>query len=247
MLTLKENFEKWKTTTIEEKEDCLNFMIVILNIKVTDDEEQDALNRQMLLINDQITRFHSNYTAKEIKEAMRLYVAKKLNIKIFRLIDSIAISEILEAYNLHRHRLTDDFVKERKMLIEKPIEKSEHEKKKIFDDFVKMVYEEVLEKGYCPEAWYIFKKLEDNKKIEISNEEKTKLYKKELAIYVPEERQRIIKQNPLNGKHLVKEFEKTYEGKKRPVYVQNRCRSILVSTFIKESIKSLEELNNCLW
>lgn len=222
-------------------------MIVILNIKVQDDEEQDSLNRQMLLINEQITRFHSNYTAEEIKEAMRLYVAKKLNIKIFRLIDSIAISEILEAYNLYKHRVTDDFVKERALLIEKPIEKSEEEKQQIFNDFVKMVYEEVTEKGFCDDAWYLFKQLEDNKKINISNEEKTELYKKELAIYVPAERQRIIKQNPLNGKHLVKEFEKTYEGKKRPVYVQNRCRSILVSQFIKESIKSLEELKNCLW
>lgn len=216
-------------------------MIVILNLKVQDDFEQDALNRQMLLINDQITRFHSNFTAEEIKEAMRLYVAKKLNIKIFRLIDSIAIAEILEAYNLYRHRVTDDFVKERNKLLESKSDPSESHKKKIFDDFVKMVYNEVLEKGYSEEAWYLFKKLEDNNKIEISNEQKSELYKKELAIYVPAERQRIIKQNPLNGKHLVREFEKTYEGKKRPIYVQNRCRSIIVSEYILKTELSFED------
>lgn len=217
-------------------------MIVILNIKVQDDEDQDSLNRQMLLINDQITRFHSNFTAEEIKEAMRLYVAKKLNIKIFRLIDSIAITEILEAYNLYRHRLTDDFVKERQLLISAPAEKSASEKEKIFNEFVKMIYNEVLEKEYCEDAWYIFKKLEDKKKILISNEEKNELYKKELAIYVPAERQRIIKQNPLSGRGLIKDFEKTYEGNKRPIYVQNRCRSILVCEFIKKSGITLEEL-----
>jgi len=245
---LKENNEKWKVVTAEVKEDCLDFMLEILNIKIVDDEDQDAINRQLILVADLISRHFSSLTAEEVKEAMRMYVARKFpEVKVFRLIDCVSIGEILTAYTSFRNLITEPFLLKRQNLLNSPIEKSDEEKKKIFDDFVEMVYNEVLEKGFCAEAWYIFKKLEDNKKINISNEEKTELYKKELAIYVPEERQRIIKQNPLNGKHLVKEFEKTYEGKKRPVYVQNRCRSILVSEFIKESIKSLEELQNCLW
>lgn len=245
---LKENNEKWKIATAEVKENCLDFMLEILNIKIVDEEDQDAINRQLILVADLISRHFSSLTAEEVKEAMRMYVARKFpEVKVFRLIDCVSIGEILTAYISFRNLITEPFLLKRQNLLNAPIEKSAEEKKKIFDDFVEMVYNEVLEKGFCPEAWYIFKKLEDNKKINISNEEKTELYKKELAIYVPEERQRIIKQNPLNGKHLVKEFEKTYEGKKRPVYVQNRCRSILVSEFIKESIKSLEELQNCLW
>lgn len=222
-------------------------MLDILNIKVLDEEEQNHIDRQMVLIADIIGYQFSNLTPAEIKEAFKLYVSKKFaDVKVFRLIDCVAVGEILNAYIEYRNQTVEPFLLKRQSLLNAPIEKSEDEKKQIFNDFVKMVYDEVLEKGYCEEAWYLFKKLEYNKKIEISNEEKTELYKKELAIYVPAERQRIIKQNPLNGKHLVREFEKTYEGKKRPVYVQNRCRSILVSKFIKESIKSLEELQSYL-
>lgn len=244
---LKENNEKWKTVTAEVKEDCLDFMLEILNIKVIEDEDQDAIDRQLILVADLITRHFSNLTAEEVKEAMRMYVSKKFtDVKVFRLIDCVAIGEILTAYIEFRNQAIQPFLLKRQNLLNAPIEKSEEEKQQIFNDFVKMVYEEVTEKDFCDDAWYLFKQLEDNKKINISNEEKTELYKKELSIYVPAERQRIIKQNPLNGKHLVKDFEKTYEGKKRPVYVQNRCRSILVSEFIKESIKSLEELKNAL-
>lgn len=217
-------------------------MIVILNLKVSDDSEQDALNRQMLLINDQITRFHSNFTAEEIKEAMRLYVSGNLNIKIFRLIDSIAISEILNAYNLHRHRLTESFVKERKLLIEGKNEPTEEDKKKSLEQFIEMVFEEVSEKGFCSDAWYLFKHLEKKGNISISNEDKEVLYKKELSIYVPAERQRIKRQNPDNYKAFIDEFEKTYSNGNRPVYVKNRCRSLLVSDFIKEKVKSIDEL-----
>lgn len=222
-------------------------MLDILNIKVLDEEEQNHIDRQMVLIADIIGSQFSNLTPAEIKEAFKLYVSKKFaDVKVFRLIDCVSVGEILSSYIEYRNQVIEPFVVKRQNLLNAPIEKSQEEKTKIFNDFVKMVYDEVIEKGYCDEAWYLFKDLEDNKKIEVSNEEKTELYKKELAIYVPEERKRILKQNPLNGKHLVREFEKTYEGKKRPVYVQNRCRSILVSKYIKESIKTLEELQSYL-
>lgn len=244
---LKENNEKWKNVTAEVKEDCLDFMLEILNIKVVNEEDQNAIDRQLVLVADLISRHFSALTAEEVKEAMRMYVSRKFpEVKVFRLIDCVSIGEILTAYIEFRNQVIEPFVNKRQKLLNAPVEKTEAEKEKIFNDFVEMVYNEVLEKGFCNDSWYLFKKLEENKKIEISKEKKDELFKKELAIYIPEERQRIIKQNPLNGKHLVKDFEKTYEEGKRPVYVQNRCRSILVSDFIKSSIKTLKELQECL-
>jgi len=243
LLMLKENESKWKTVTAEVKEDCLDFMLDILNIKVLDEEEQNHIDRQLILVADLISNYFSNLTAGEIKEAFKLYVAKKFSdVKVFRLIDCVAVGEILNAYIEYRNQSVEPFVNKRQNLLNAPAEKSESEKEKIFNDFVKMIYNEILEKEYSEGAWYLFKKLEENKSICVSNEEKSKLYKKELAIYVPTERQRIIKQNPLSGRGLLKDFEKTYEGNKKPVYVQNRCRSILVCKFIKEKIKSLEGL-----
>lgn len=244
MLTLKENEHKWKQGTLEEKEDCLNFMIEILNIRIVTDEEQDSINRQMLIINDLISRYYSNLTIGEIKEAMRLYVFKQFSeIKVFRLIDAVSVGEILKAYIDYRNEVIEPFLQKRQNLLNAPIEKSELEKQKIRNEFVKMVYDEILEKGYCSEAWYIFKTLEEKEKINVSNDEKQTLFLKELAIYVPSERKRIIESNPYNYKHKIKEFENTYQNGKRPVYVKNRCRSILVSDFVLKSKITLEELS----
>jgi anti-anti-sigma regulatory factor len=245
---LKENNEKWKLATLEEKEDCLNFMLEILNIKVVDDDAQDDIDRQLVLVNDLIARHFSSLTAPEIKEAMRMYVAKKfVDIKVFRLIDCVAIGEILTAYIEFRNQSVEPFLTKRQNLLNAPAEKTQKEKDEIFNDFVKMIYDEVLGKGYSTDAWYIFKKLEDNRKIEISNDEKLEIYKKELAVYIPEERQRIIKNHPIDFKHRLKEFEKTYQGQNKPIYVKNRCRSLMVCKFIKESTKSFDDLKNSLW
>lgn len=245
---MKEDNPKWSETDAQQKEDCLNFMLEILNIKVSDDEEQDSINRQMILIADLINSQFQKLTIPEIKEAMKMYVSRQFSeVKVFRLIDCVSIGEILNAYIQHRNIIVEPFLNKRQNLLNAPVEKTQAEKEKIFDDFIKTIYNEIIEKGYSSDAWYIFKKLEDNKKIVVSNENKQELYLKELAIYVPEERKRIIKQNPLNYRSLLNEFEKTYEGKKRPIYVKNRCRSILVSEYVKQHIKSLQELMDSLW
>lgn len=223
-------------------------MLDILNIKILTDEEQDDVDRQMILIADLINSQFSKLTIPEIREAMKMYVARQLSeVKVFRLIDCVSIGEILNAYIQHRNLIVEPFLNKRQNLLSLPPEKTQEEKDKIFIDFVSTIYNEVIETGYSADAWYIFKKLEDNKKIVVSNESKQDLYLKELAIYVPEERKRIIKRNPLNNRSLLNDFEKTYQGNKRPIYVKNRCRSILVSNYIKESIKSFDQLKDDLW
>ncbi len=241
---LKENEPKWKTVTANEKEICLDFMLDILNIKIVTQDEQDEIDRQMILIADIINSHFSNLTTAEIKEAFKLYVSKKfIDVKVFRLVDCVTVGEILNAYIEYRNQSVEPFLIKRQNLLNAPIEKSELEKQKIRNEFVKMVYDEILEKGYCSEAWYIFKVLEEKEKINVSNDEKQTLFLKELAIYVPAERKRIIEANPYNYKYKIKEFEKTYQNGKRPIYVKNRCRSILVSDFVLKSKITLDELS----
>lgn len=218
-------------------------MLDILNIKIVTQDEQDEIDRQMILIADIINSHFSNLTPSEIKEAFKLYVSKKfVDVKVFRLVDCVAVGEILNAYIEYRNAAVEPFLVKRQNLLNAPIEKSESEKQKIRTEFIEMVFNEIIEKGFCSDAWYIFKQLEDLKKIEISNEEKIELFKKEMAIYVPAERQRIIKQNPLDFKFKISGFEKTYQNGKKPIAVQNKCRSVLVSDYILKSKISLEEL-----
>lgn len=240
---LKENNEKWKNVTVEKKESCLDFMLEILNIKVLDKEEQDHIDRQLVLVADIIGTQFKNLTIPEIEEAFKLYVSKQFaDVKVFRLIDCVAVGEILNAYIEHRNQVIEPFLIKRQTLLNAPAEKTKTEKEKIFSDFVKMVYYEVHERKFCDDAWYLFKKLEDTGTIVKTNEEKQELYEKELEIYVDDEQKRLIKTNPLNKKFLLQELTKSHENGKRPSYVQNRCRSILVSKYILKSKVSFEEL-----
>jgi len=218
-------------------------MIEILNIKVVTDDDIDSLDRQMILIAELINGQFPQLTIPEVKEAFKLYVAKKfIDVKVFRLIDCVAVGEILTAYIDHRNQSVEPFLIKRQTLLNAPIEKTESEKEKIFSDFVKMVYDEVLKNKFSDTAWYLFKKLEESGTIIKTNEEKQELYEKELRIYIDDEKQRITKQNPLNKKFVLKELEKSHENGKRPTYVKNRCRSILVSKYILNSKISIEEL-----
>ena len=240
---LKEDNEKWKNVTVEEKENCLDFMLDILNIKVLDEEEQNHIDRQLVLVADIIGSQFKNLTIPEIKEAFKLYVSKQfVDIKVFRLIDCVAIGEILTAYINYRNQAIEPFLIKRQNLLNVPQEKTELEKEKIFHDFVKMVHDEVLENKFCVDSWFLFKKLEEKGVIVKSNEEKQELFEKELEIFINDEKQRIIKTNPLNKKFILKELEKSYENGKRPAYIKNRCRSILVSKYILDSKISFEEL-----
>lgn len=243
LLTLKENEPKWKLVTANEKENCLDFMLDILNIKIVTLEEQDEIDRQMILIADIINSHFSNLTPSEIKEAFKLYVSKKFpEVKVFRLVDCVAVGEILNAYIEYRNQSIEPFVTKRQNLLNAPIEKTQSEKENIFKEFVKMVFDEVKEKEFCAESWSLFQKLEEKGKISKSNEEKQELYSKELSIYVPEERKRIIEQYKPNFKPFLEEFEKTYSDGKRNRYVKNRCRAILASQFIFSEVQSYEEL-----
>ncbi|MEN9655240.1 MAG: Polaribacter phage [Bacteroidota bacterium] len=110
---LNEDYPKVKT--IESKEEInglLNFLITILNIKVSSEEEKVQLDKQMVFIFDLIKTKFGSLTVPEIREAFKMYVAKEFSdIKVFRMIDCIVVGEILVAFMNYRNerlRIYDD-------------------------------------------------------------------------------------------------------------------------------------------
>ena len=81
-----------------EVDDLMNFMVTILNIKTTNENDIDELDKQMIMAHDFIKTKFGSLTIPEVKEAFKMYVAKELNIPVFRLLDCVAIGEVLNKY-----------------------------------------------------------------------------------------------------------------------------------------------------
>lgn len=247
LLTLKENHNQWKNTTLQEKADGLNFLVEVLNLKISNQEEEDHMNRQMVLISDLISTKFPNITIPEIKEAMKMYVSKSfVDIKVFRILDCISIGEILSAYIDFRNESTTVFIEKRKTLLMEKSEVSKEEKQKIRKDFLQMVFDEVWKDGHCSDAHFLFKEMELKGLINLSNEEKKEIYDKELKLYIPEERNRIRNTQPYSASKAIEQFNKNIQSGNKLVYVQNRCRSIIVSELIKQRFFSAKELETAL-
>lgn len=239
---LKEDNEKWMQTTVEEKEDCLDFMLEILNIKIVTEEEQDAINRQMILIADLIGRYYSKLTAPEIKEAIRMYAFRMFpNVKVFRLIDCVSVGEILHEYIEFRNKAIEPFLNKRQNLLNASTELSHSEKDKIQDDFLKMIFNEIMENGFSSDAWHLFNDLESKEKIKPTVAEKKELYKKQLKIYEMNERTQIIKKyDALLARGYLNSLVNKITSKTPIESVSNICRSIIVSDYLKNYVSDFE-------
>jgi hypothetical protein len=239
---LKEDNKKWMQTTVEEKEDCLDFMLEILNIKVVSEEDQDSINRQMILIADLIGRFYSKLTAPEIKEAMRMYAFRIFpNIKVFRLIDCVSVGEILSAYIEFRNQAVEPFLIKRNNLLNASVDLSHSEKEKIQDDFLKMIFIEIIEKGFSSDAWHLFNDLESKGKINPTVAEKKALYKKQLKIYELEEKSIIVnKYDSVIARSYLNSLVNKITSKTPIESVSNTCRSILVSNYLIDFVEDFE-------
>ena len=206
---LKENNEKWKNVTAEVKEDCLDFMLEILNIKIVDDEDQHAINRQLVLVADLIQSHFSVLTAPEIKEAMKMYVSKRfLQVKVFRLIDCVSIGEILTAYIEFRNQNIEPFLNKRKNLLLESVEVSQKEKEKIREDYLKTVFNEIAENSFSDSAHFLYNDLCLSGRVSPTDRQKKKLYREELAKHIPEERETIRTRGGISTKTLLADFQK---------------------------------------
>lgn len=101
---LNEDYPKIKTIqNVSEIDNLMNYMISVLNIKASNNDEVSELEKQMVLVLDLIRSKFGNLTIKEVEEAFKMYVARELDIKVFRLLDCVSVGEILNQYTNFRN------------------------------------------------------------------------------------------------------------------------------------------------
>lgn len=125
------------------------------------------------------------------------------------------------------------------------VEPTEDEKKKIKDDFLVMLFNEIKENKFSHSAWCLYKDLEIAGKINITDEGKIKLYQAELKKYIPIQKAEYRKKEALIANNLIADFQKSIDDGKKFAYVQNRCKAIVVCNYLK-NLKTFEEFLKAL-
>lgn len=249
---LNEDYPKIKNFTTERQiDDLMNYLITILGIKIqgrNEEEikiEQGKLDLQMVLVYELIKTKFGLLTFEEVKEAMRMYVAKEFpEIKVFRLLDCIAIGEILSSFIEFRNESLRIYTEKKQNLLEMKKETTEKEKAEIRESFLKSIFDEINENGKAADAWLLFAELESSKKIIISNERKRELYAMELEKYRREEVEVIKESKGINAKFILEDLNRKCNAGELIPMVQNRCKSILVNEHLLFYTNSFEEFKN---
>ncbi len=213
----------------------------MLNIKVSSPEEEQDLQIQMLVVMDFIKSMFGFLTIEEIKQAFKMYVSKEFpEIKVFRLLDCVSIGEVLSAYTEYRNQSLRIYTDKKHALLNAPTQPSDEEKLKIRESFLKVIFKDITENGFCNDAWQLFFDLEKSGKINVTTEAKKELYNQELKKYIPAHEEELKGRGAYAAKSLLKDFHLKIESGKNLIAVQNKCRSILVSNYLKEHLTDFE-------
>ncbi len=239
---LSEDYPKVKS--IESKQEInglLNFLITILNIKVSSEEEKLQLDKQMVLIFDLIKSKFGSLTVQEIKEAFKMFVSGEFpDLKVFRMLDCIVVADVLNAYREFRNESLRAYDQKKKLLIEQPQPMSEEEIKQNFDNLVKLIFEDLKANGFSSDAWLLYDCLECNGLIKISVKEKKELYVKQAKIYLFEASQEANQRHFHSAKSVIQDITNKIAKGKIIRSVANRCKSIVVSEFLKNYLNDFE-------
>jgi len=177
---IKTTFPKVRQSNLENDNDSelINYLVVLLNLKTTNNVDNDNLQVQMLVVLDFIKSKFGFLTTEEIKEAFKKYVAGDFAIKVFRILDSIVVADVLNAYIDYRAEIirTHGSKKTEEIM---PI--SEEEKKNIIKNSINDRYNFFLENNEVQDPiLHIFSFLVENKKIQLPSEKTKNYYDKKI-------------------------------------------------------------------
>lgn len=187
-------------------------------------------------------------TAGEIYLAFKMALSREIldsngkEIDLFPELSNNATGKVIAAYLRFKNQ-NDSYqrAKDKLKLLNTPNkEMSDEERKKIKTDFLKIVFDEIVLNGYCNDSHHLFLELERSGKLNISIEEKKKLYDEQLKLHIPIQKEEIRTKNSLSAKHLLKDFQDRIDSGKPLTAVVNKCRSITVSNYLKDYIKDFE-------
>lgn len=218
-----------------------------MSIKVASEEEKLQLDKQMILIFDLIKTKFGSLTVPEIKEAFKMYVTKEFpELKVFRILDCVVVADVLNAFKEFRNDSlrTYDFKKQK--LLHQPQSMSEEEKNKYHLQLLRNVFDDLKEKGFSSDGWLIYEKLEKKALITISVKEKKEMYAKQVQIHLAETIKETTQRHFHSAKTVIDDLRNKIDKGKIIGSVANKCKSILVSDFLKNYLDNFEDFKKII-
>lgn len=159
---------------MSEVDETVDFILDIVGAKNLGDTEEEHAKNISFIYNFIMDKFHM-LTLEEIKEAFRMYVANKFEVKVFRILDCVVVGEVLNSYIEFRNNQLQSYKPE---TIEKPkldiITNSA--KEEINKKAVNRVFNEFKEQKTLPDGLgYIYDILVEHGKIKLATESTPKL------------------------------------------------------------------------
>ena len=249
---LNEDFPKVKN--IESKQEInslLNFLITILNIKISSEEEKLQLDKQMILIFDLIKTKFGSLTVPEIKEAFKMFVAKEFpELKVFRMLDCIVVGEILTAFVDYRNDSLKVYESQKRLLIDQSSTITKKEKECIRNDFLRQIFDDLNTRGYSEDVWQLWEKDFKTKELTefaqrvnatVTNSEKREMYAVEEKLYMQQIKAEMMTSRLQSAQWLVDNANNQIKKNLKINVVVNRCRCIIGSKYLKDYLTDFEE------
>jgi len=238
---LSEDNQKVRVSGANEISSLINYLITLLNIKA-DPSEQNYLNNQMLVVGELIITKFGELTIPEIKEAFRMYVAREFaDIKPFRLLDAIAVGEVLNAFREYKRESLHVYNQKKIAMLPEQTEITESEKSEIRKQWKEDFMKRFENKERTDDAWLMYNELISDG-LKVLDERKKQLYISESKRYLEELKSKTITQPSLQTKQAYKEAVEKLSKNDTNGYITNRCKTILVLEYLEklETIKKLE-------
>jgi hypothetical protein len=248
LAVINEDYPKLKEIQNDQETDGLiNYLITILNIKVSNEDEAKDLQIQMLVVSDFLKTKFGNLTIPEIKEAFKMYAAREFSkIKVFRILDCISIGEVLQAYIEFRNDSLRTYTSQKQILLSALPEKTFEEKKEIRLKFIEMLYEEIKKDKFSNSAWLLYDEFYNSGKIKITDQKKKEIYNKQLLVYATEQRIEIAKKSTILSKSLLEDLNKKIKSGSPIQIVKNKCKNIIVCDYLKKNMYDLEDFKKAI-
>lgn len=228
-----------------EPEVKLNLADDIMRLLNVRDRNSDMAKDWLIFISS------SNFkvTAGEIYMAFKMAISREIldqNGKEFDLFPELSnntTGKVISSYlRFKKDSISYQISKDKLKALKSPInELTDLQKQEIEENMLKMIFDELKETGFSSDAWHLYLDLETSGKIKPTPEEKSKLYKEQLRKYEIEEKALIRNKYGITmSKPYLKNLTDKITGKKPVESVSNKCRSILVSKYLKDFLIDFE-------
>lgn len=232
---------------VDTKAKLVNDIMRLLQVR----DKNEGMAKDWLLFITTTPKF-SSLRPGEVYQAFKMAMSRELldaDGKEINLLPELSInttSKILISYFQWKKSNPEyQTAKEHLLKLKQPTKPSDEELLRIREAFILSTFKDIVESDFCADAWLLYEELQE--KIPQTNEQKKNLYNQQEFIYLQELKNDAAKNvGRRTYLDIYENAQKNSKEGKRFAVVQNRCRAIMVSNYLKQFKKDFQQFKNAI-